>query len=85
MLFGEGFAGRGIFHVCDQLEEWPNGGAMCAETGAVVDLEDELSLQGQKATCGYRMPGFERRIGDFLSQVFLGFSFEEWTTLEIYL
>ena len=24
MLFREGFAGRGIFDVCDQLEEWPN-------------------------------------------------------------
>ena len=80
--------------------------ATCAETRAVVDLEDELfafryqwSLmlgnsvmdnspddmarlvagathgdrsQGQGTTCGYRMPGFEGRIGDFLSQVFVG-------------
>ena len=28
--------------------------------------------QGQGARCGYRLPGFEGRIGDFLSQVFLG-------------
>ena len=25
MLFREGFAGRGILDVCDQLEKWPNG------------------------------------------------------------
>ena len=25
MPFREGFAGRGIFDVCDQLEKWPNG------------------------------------------------------------
>ena len=31
-----------------------------------------ITSQGQGPACGHRMPGFEGRIGDFLSQFFLG-------------
>ena len=119
MLFREGFAGRGISDVCDQL-----GGVAeytecvvvpkCAETRAIVDLEDELCVlrpdemarlvpgacvtdskglydknathghhsQMQGALCGYRLLGFEGRIGDILSKVFFGYTVERnWVTV----
>ena len=46
MLFREGFATRGILDVCHQLEECRIDrvcrSATCAETRAIVDLEDDL-------------------------------------------